>query len=1777
MKHAFKKIMALVLAIVMIVGVLPSAFAANLGDFTDVKNTDWFAEYVEYVVFYDYMNGTSATTFEPNSTCTRAMAATVLYRLEGSPVVYKASTFMDLTQDWYKNAVAWAQAAGVVNGIDGTHFAPNGLLTREQLVTMIWRYAGSVKVEGDNLSAFPDAKSVSAYAVDAFNWAIQKGIINGKDGKLDPQGNATRAEFAKIITVFDKGRTPCTEHKWDSGKITKEPTCTEKGEKTFTCTECGATKVEEVSALGHDYVDGKCSRCGVTLAAADEIVIYYTNDVHTYIDKALSYDNIADLNAQTKKVAAGTLLLDAGDHIQGTYYGTTDDDNGKKIIEMMNAAGYDAATLGNHEFDYGMARALNLVKEADFPYLSCNFYEELNGVKGKNVLDSYKIFEVGGKKIAIIGVTTPESFTKSTPKYFQNENGEYIYGIAGGSDGSALYASVQAAIDAAKAENPDYIIALGHCGDDVSSKPWTSEEVIANTTGLDAWIDGHSHSTVPMKEVTDKGGNTVVLTQTGSYFNAIGKMTIKDGKIATELIKSYSGSDATTAALKNEWIAHCEEILGKVVAYSEVEFNNFDKDGKRLVRKQETNTGDFAADALYYLFTETNDLHADAAIMNGGGVRNEKVTGDLSGKSFKSIHTFGNVACLIEVSGQQILDALEWGARDSDEAECGGFLQVSGITYEIHTYVKSTVQKDEKGVWTAGPTGEYRVKNVKIGGEPLDVNKTYRLAGYNYTLRDLGDGFAMFKGATNVLDYVMTDWQVLQNYALSFPKSEKHNNLPTIPADSKYAEVTGEGRITFVREKTVESDVVYTLASELKDGDEVIIYNPGYGKAIKNENDNNWYLVAQEVTPANNEIKTDDTTIVWTAKKNDDGTFSFVNGDNAITAWLSGTYIELTNDANYDGGDTKWNVATGTAANNTFYISSSTIAGSYGPGYLECYPKTNKVTGETVDKICGYSTSSPKEKDCGFQFFVKGGTTPAPGPDPVPGNVYTKATELKEGDEVIIVCEAKNVALSGEYNGFYNKGTEVTPADGKIETDDTTIVWTVGKEGDFYTFSYNGQKIGMGTSYTSMTLGGVNYKWQVEAAATAGSFYVKNLDRDPEKAYYMQWYETNGNWSGYHTLNEELMALSFYVKGGETPVVCNHVWNDGVVTTPATCTAAGVKTYTCTKCGETKTETIPATGHNYVNGVCTACGAKEDVTPGNVYTKTTELKEGDEVIIVCDAKNIALSGEYQGFYNKGTEVAPADGKIETDDTTIVWTVGKEGDFYTFSYNGQKIGMGTSYTSMTLGGVNYKWQVEAAATAGSFYVKNLDRDPEKAYYMQWYETNGNWSGYHTLNEELMALSFYVKGGETPVICDHVWNEGVVTTAPTCTTAGVKTYTCTKCTATKTEVVPATGHNYVNGVCTACGAKETVASEAVYALATELKDGDEVIIVNAEAGKAMSEDAVATKYRAGVDVVPEDDKITTDDSKIVWDVIKTDDGYKFMNDDGETLSATSGLSFADTDNVWSLTAGTAADTFIISSTTAKGNSGDPKSIEWYANYSEFSTFYKNDSNESLFAMKFYVKDENAEVCDHDWQLDQVIPATCTEAGETDYICSKCNAEKEEPIAALGHVDDNKDGKCDRCGTDLGGTSSGYTKVTTALADWSGTYLIVFEKTDTTAYAFNGLDKSGNFVETTFANNTIAASEALTACEVLVEASGTGYTFKLTGGENSGKYLTALAGSNKIVFSDTAKALSVAMENGTVVIKDGEAPFQFNNGSTNGQWFRFFGKKNGGQSAIALYKLG
>ena len=571
------------------------------------------------------------------------------------------------------------------------------------------------------------------------------------------------------------------------------------------------------------------------------IAILYTNDVHTYIDGVLSYDVIAALKADLANQYDHVLLVDAGDHAQGTAYGSMD--KGETIINLMNAAGYDLATLGNHEFDYGMEGRINITDNwANFPYVSCNFYHEEAGVKGETVLPPYVMFEFGTEKVAFIGITTPESFTKSTPAYFQDETGTYIYGISGGEDGAALYADVQTAIDSAKAEGATKVIALGHLGDDPASQPWTSAEAIANTTGLDAFIDGHSHSTVEGTEVADKDGNTVLLTQTGEYFNRIGLMVIdcgagtittdfievveltetvtdEEGKESTNVIgynlasELYAGteliSDETVKGMVDAWIAEIDTQLGTVVGTINVALGNYDAEGNRLVRSQETVTGDFCADALYYLF-DNMGLDVDVAIMNGGGIRNKTdITGEFSFKTAKEIHTFGNVACLQTITGQQLLDALEWGARDAGNAECGGFLHVSGITYKIDTEWESSVQADEKGVWVGAPTGGYRVHDVMVYNketneyEPLDLEATYNLAGYNYTLRDLGDGFNMFSGAVNVLDYVMEDYMVLANYVQAFEGGiVDATNSPLLAkyAGMKldYSSLAGSGRIEMV-------------------------------------------------------------------------------------------------------------------------------------------------------------------------------------------------------------------------------------------------------------------------------------------------------------------------------------------------------------------------------------------------------------------------------------------------------------------------------------------------------------------------------------------------------------------------------------------------------------------------------------------------------------------------------------------------------------------------------------------------------------------------------------------------------------------------------------------------------------------------------------------------------------------------------------------------------------------------------------------------------------------
>ena len=575
-------------------------------------------------------------------------------------------------------------------------------------------------------------------------------------------------------------------------------------------------KAAGVTAAAASMAIGAPAASACWLGDKSDVTILYTNDVHTYIDKQspkLTYAAIADLKQSYQNAGKDVLLVDAGDHVQGTAYGSMDE--GASIIKLMNAAGYDVATPGNHEFDYGMDRAKAIMKEADFPYLSCNWVDLRTGLR---VLPSVKVFVRGGRRIAFVGVTTPETFTKSTPAYFMDKaQRKYIYDIQGGEDGKKLYDAVQKAIDKAKLL-ADVVIGLGHLGVDPSSSPWTSEEVIAHTSGFDAFIDGHSHTVMENKQVQDASGKAVTLTQTGSYFANVGEMTIAaDGTITTKLIPTHEGMDAGIAAMQTSWVNTVDDMLGEKIAVGDSDFYVSDPaTGKRRIRSAETNLGDFVADGIYAYFNEVEKLHCDLAIMNGGGIRADVPAGDWTFKTCKQVSPFGNVACLMSVTGKQIQDALEFATRFAGEGgkENGGFLQVAGATYEIHTDIPNTVQTDEKNVWIGSATGTPRVQNVKIYDKasgsylPLDPGATYALAGMNYTLRNLGDGFAMFDGAELIKDYVSEDYLVMSTYAMIFDGADAAG-LPHLSSANSplaaypgyllnYEQPYGAGRITIL-------------------------------------------------------------------------------------------------------------------------------------------------------------------------------------------------------------------------------------------------------------------------------------------------------------------------------------------------------------------------------------------------------------------------------------------------------------------------------------------------------------------------------------------------------------------------------------------------------------------------------------------------------------------------------------------------------------------------------------------------------------------------------------------------------------------------------------------------------------------------------------------------------------------------------------------------------------------------------------------------------------------
>lgn len=529
----------------------------------------------------------------------------------------------------------------------------------------------------------------------------------------------------------------------------------------------------------------------------EQIAVLYTNDVHCTNDEGMAYAAIAGYKDQAEATygADNVTLVDNGDAIQGAVLGTLS--NGEWVVDIMNQVGYDLAVPGNHEFDFGMDQFLDIANnQANYQYLSCNFLDK----DGSTVLEPYTTMDYGDTEIAYVGISTPETLSKARPAYFQDENGNYIYSFCQGNGGQELYDRVQNTVDEARAKGADYVIALAHLGEDGQSSPWMSTEVIANTTGIDAVLDGHSHTVEPEKIVKNAAGEDVLLSQTGTKAESIGQLTIDPttGDMESELIALDSvstGSEAykNTAAFVRDIQDKYQDVIAEVIAQSEATLTvNDPVTGERRVRSAETNLGDFCADA-YRAATG-----ADIGFVNGGGIRADIEAGDVTYGDIIAVHPFGNTICLAEVSGQQILDALELGAMYVGSAENGGFLQVSGLKYTIDASVPSSVVLDSTGAFVE-VAGARRVSNVQVENretgayEAIDANATYTLASHNYMLKQGGDGYSMF-GKDNIkllLDETMVDNEVLIDYA-------KDTLNGVIGAD--YADPYGQGRITITGE-----------------------------------------------------------------------------------------------------------------------------------------------------------------------------------------------------------------------------------------------------------------------------------------------------------------------------------------------------------------------------------------------------------------------------------------------------------------------------------------------------------------------------------------------------------------------------------------------------------------------------------------------------------------------------------------------------------------------------------------------------------------------------------------------------------------------------------------------------------------------------------------------------------------------------------------------------------------------------------------------------------------
>lgn len=503
----------------------------------------------------------------------------------------------------------------------------------------------------------------------------------------------------------------------------------------------------------------------------EDIIILFTSDVHCGIEEDIGYAGLAAYRDACLARTPYVTLIDCGDAIQGDVIGVVS--QGEYIVDIMNQVGYDYAIPGNHEFDFGVAQLARLMEKSNAQYLSANITYTGEGDSVLPEMEPYVLETYGDTTVAFIGVTTPWTPTSSTPSNFMDDSGEYVYDFCGGGEGEELYALVQRCVDECRESGADYVVLLTHLGDIPTESPYSAVDVIENVTGVDAVLDGHAHTVVPTRFITDAEGKDVLLVASGTKLDNIGRLVITpSGGLYGGLVSSYETQDADTALFIRDIQALYEESVNRVVAHSDTALACYDGEGYRLVRCRETGIGNLCADAY------RDATGADIAAVNGGGIRADIPAGDITYGDLIAVHPYGNSLCLVEATGQEILDMLEVASRfteaeyKGDEwtmGEDGGFLHVSGMRYTIDTSVAHTVVTDDME-WFQEVSGARRVKNVEVLNqetgeyEPLDPEKTYTFASHNYLIKECGNGQNMFVDNVFIIDEGMLDYEVVIQY-----------------------------------------------------------------------------------------------------------------------------------------------------------------------------------------------------------------------------------------------------------------------------------------------------------------------------------------------------------------------------------------------------------------------------------------------------------------------------------------------------------------------------------------------------------------------------------------------------------------------------------------------------------------------------------------------------------------------------------------------------------------------------------------------------------------------------------------------------------------------------------------------------------------------------------------------------------------------------------------------------------------------------------------------------